>query len=25
MAVNLDHGAIPAATKVLKEDLKLDN
>jgi len=25
MAVNLDHGAIPAATKVLKEDLILDN
>jgi hypothetical protein len=25
MAVNLDHGAIPAATKALKADLKLDN
>ena len=25
MAVNLDHGAIPAATKILKVDLNLDN
>ena len=25
MGNNLDHGAIPAATKVLKQDLKLNN
>jgi hypothetical protein len=25
MLVNVDHGAIPAATKVLKDDLSLNN